>query len=275
MLVLAVAAGGEGAEGEAGLSILDTRLAKRVRHLRLRSVRAVGALVLLMVRELSELMLFALAGGENDGGGRAGTRRTGPAEGAFGRWVIEALATSEQCVSQQHTVALVGELCGGVGRLLVAWVEESNVLERGPLHCREPARLHPERDRILDRHELDAKSKDDFWFVTAKVFNSDKIMYIPQCKGSPEDPNRSSLEHNYIIPRLEVRASCVLLRHHLPHPFHHRRVTNDRVAIFFSMCARLHNKCKHMGRNISYNHCRSDQRKATQKTSTTQKATDT
>ena len=56
---MAVAAGREGAEGQAGAPIFDARLVKCVSH---HAFLAVGALVFLVVLELRELVLLSLAG---------------------------------------------------------------------------------------------------------------------------------------------------------------------------------------------------------------------
>ena len=79
VLVLAVAAGRERAEGYAGLPFVEARLAKGVCH---HALLAVGALVLLVPLKSDELVLLPLARGDDDGAAVVGAEV--PASGRSG-----------------------------------------------------------------------------------------------------------------------------------------------------------------------------------------------
>ena len=66
------------------------------------------------------------------------------------------------------------------------------------------------RDRKLDRQEMDAKGKDAFWEKVAAVFNSDKHFDIDRQKGSDKFKTLSAAPTPYIADAAKLKYCRVL-----------------------------------------------------------------
>ena len=69
------------------------------------------------------------------------------------------------------------------------------------------------RDRKLDRQEMDAKGKDAFWEKVAIVFNSDNNFDIDRQKGSQKFKTLSAAPTPYIADAAKMHCTCNMHLH--------------------------------------------------------------